>query len=149
MTTLTVYSINYKGKPLFGWFHLKLTTSNASAVDFKEVIAQVETDENHWAQAGSFVRTNFNRASSCATKNAENKYDYKPASYATDPFMTVTPTFLGHVQCNVCTCGILNLQAQQMFLRRANPPETIYEWNVKLEFPLCNIYYEDNALYFR
>ena len=75
---------------MFGWFHLKLTTNDSNAVDFKEVIAQVETDENHWAQAGSFVRTNFNRASSCATKNAENKYDYKPASYATDPFMTVT-----------------------------------------------------------
>ena len=135
---------------MFGWFHLKLTTSDPQAVDFKEVIAQVETDENHWAQAGSFVRTNFNRASSCATKNAEDKYDYKPVNYATDPFITVTPpTFRCLVQCNVYKCGILNLQAQQMFLRRANPPETIYEWNVKLEFPLCNIYYRGNGLYFR
>ena len=74
---LTAYHIMYKGKPLHGWFHLKLEITDKDAISLEQVYADVETSEDRYAVAGSFVRTKFG-AGGCGTENAERKYDYGP-----------------------------------------------------------------------
>lgn len=85
--TLELYSISYKGKPLFGWFHVKLTIKDIQKVSLEEVIAQMETDLDHFSAPGSFVQLDLQ--GSCRSSSDITKYDYKPCQYAIDPFMQV------------------------------------------------------------
>ena len=87
--SLTVNPLKYKGKPLFGWFHLKIQSSD-NTFPLTWVFSQGETQYTEAAPAGSFVPLNAsNWGKSCQNDQVEKKTSI-PCYFVQEPFPLVS-----------------------------------------------------------
>ena len=86
---LQVNPLKYKGKPLYGWFHVKIQ-SNDNTFPLTWVFAQGETEYTEAAPAGSFVPLNAsNWGKSCQNDQVEKKTSI-PCYFTQEPFPLVS-----------------------------------------------------------
>lgn len=87
--SIKVSPLKYKGKALFGWFHLKLE-STQSSFPLTWVFAQGETQYSEAAPAGSFVHLTADKwHPSCRDGQVEKKTS-RACYFAQDPFPLVS-----------------------------------------------------------
>ena len=94
---INVYPVKYNNEWLFGWFHIKITSTAGDTKNMERVVGQAQTTDNQIIP-GEFLLTNFAKGGSCETGTKTStgssgpiieKKSYLPCLYAADPSPTV------------------------------------------------------------